>query len=253
VGNSDLKGAANDPNVRYLALTGVLAYRRHHDNTICAGIERVKQILPSHTPHDPVLLHRREIVRREGHFAVLHDEEIANEFNRALLHFLESAPYLAITVQIDKLLHLRNYDVWHFDPYHYCLRCLIERYVLYLRRHNKLGDVVIEPRYKKADKALKLSFAHIYEHGTEHLPRSVIQAHLLSKDIQFFQKSANIAGLQIADLLGHPSARRMRFERDGIPAPKDFGELIAGILVRRRYVRNPATSQISGWGQKWLP
>lgn len=115
------------------------------------------------------------------------------------------------------------------------------------------GDVVIEPRFKKADKKLKASFERIYDGGTENIPARIVQETLLSKDIQFFPKAANVAGLQIADILAHPSARRMRFERDGMPLPDDFGSAVAQILVDRRYARNPKTHAIVGWGTKWLP
>jgi Protein of unknown function (DUF3800) len=253
IGNSDLNGAAEDPNVRYLALTGVVAIRDHHDRIICGRMDDLKALLPGHSTDSPVLFHRREIIRREGPFAALWDPDIGPKFDAGLLTLFRECPYLAVTVQIDKRAHLDTYGVWHFDPYHYCLRCLIERYVLYLRRHRVMGDVVIEPRFKKADKKLKASFERIYLEGTENIPPRIVQAHLLSKDIGFYAKAANVAGLQVADLLAHPSARYMRFERDGEKQPEDFGGQIAQILVENRYARNPQTNQITGYGTKWLP
>lgn len=253
VGNADLASASTDPNVRYLALTGVYTTREWHDRIISSALDRAKAFLPPPSTGGPLVLHRREILRREGPFASLRDPDIGSRFDATILELLRSAPYLAITVQIDKKAHWETYGAWHFDPYHYCLRCLIERYVLYLRRHEKRGDVAIEPRFKKADKKLKASFQRIYETGTENIPGRVVQAHLISKDIQFFAKKSNVAGLQIADLLAHPSARHMRFAKNGEAMPNDFGAQIAQILVDRRYARNPQTHQIDGWGTKWLP
>jgi hypothetical protein len=253
VGNGDLKGAAADPNIRYLSLTGVVAIREQHDRLICGRMDAVKALLPAHSTGSPVLFHRREIVRREGAFAALYDEELAAAFNTALLAMFRDVPYLAITVQIDKLAHLETYGVWHFDPYHYCMRCLLERYVLYLRRHGWCGDVVVEPRNKKVDKKLKASFERTYREGTENIPGALFQDRLLSKDVMFFGKKANVAGLQLADLLAHPSARHMRFERDATPAPDDFGSKVIEILVDGRYARNPTTKLIDGYGTKWLP
>lgn len=133
------------------------------------------------------------------------------------------------------------------------LPCLVERYVNYLRRHGWRGDVVAEPRTKKVDKKLKASFERIYALGTDNIPAAVVQAHLLSKDIGFFAKKANVPGLQLADLLAHPSARYMRFEREGYADPDDFGSKVSDILVERRYARNPQTRAIKGYGTKWLP
>lgn len=253
VGNGDLRGAATDQNIRYLSLTGVVAIREHHDRVISRRMDEVKQLLPAHSTGSPVILHRREIVRREGAFGVLGDEALATKFNTALLAMFREAPYLAITVQIDKLAHLETYGVWHFDPYHYCMRCLLERYVLYLRRKDWRGDVVVEPRNKKVDKKLKASFERTYRDGTENIPGAVFQKYLLSKDVAFFPKKANVAGLQLCDLLAHPSARAMRFARDCIEAPDDFGSKVVQILVDRRYARNPSTKLIDGYGTKWLP
>jgi len=253
VGNSDLDNASTDPNVRFLSLTGILTSREAHDRIVSMQLEAVKALIPGHSTGNPIVFHRREILRREGRFAPLRDPNIGAEFNDALLAMVEFSPYLAITVQIDKKLHFQNYGVWHFDPYHYCLRCLVERYILYMRRHGKTGDVVIEPRYKKADKKLKASFERIYTSGTENIPARIVQSHLTSKEIHFSSKSDNLAGVQFADLIAHPSARYMRFKRDGIPQPNDFGGRIADVLVRRRYARNPRTMEIDGYGTKWLP
>ncbi len=170
-----------------------------------------------------------------------------------MLTFFEALPYLVITVVIDKKLHLETYGVWHFDPYHYCLRCLLERYVLYLRGHGWQGDVMIEARYKKADKKLKASYSRVLKDGTDNIPAAVVTAHLLPGDIHMKPKTANIAGLQIADLLAYPSARHMRFERDGVDQPEDFGTQVVQILLDKKYRRHPVTHQIPSYGRKWLP
>lgn len=112
---------------------------------------------------------------------------------------------------------------------------------------------MVEPRNKKVDKKLKASFERTYRDGTENIPGAVFQERLLSKDVMFFGKRSNVAGLQLADLLAHPSARGMRFERDAIPAPADFGSKVVEILVDSRYARNPKTKLIDGYGTKWLP
>ena len=62
---------------------------------------------------------------------------------------IEDLPYIANTVLIDKRAHVEKYGEWHNNPYHYCMIALIERYVLWLRRHKLTGDVVAEPKFKK--------------------------------------------------------------------------------------------------------
>jgi hypothetical protein len=112
---------------------------------------------------------------------------------------------------------------------------------------------MVEERFKKVDKKLKASVERIYFHGTEHLSSDTIQRHLVSKDVLMRPKQANIAGLQLADLIAHPSARHMRRERDGLSHPQDFGGQIVDILIARRYRRHLRTLKIDGFGTKWLP
>jgi hypothetical protein len=250
VGNGDLRGAAADDNVRYLSLTGILTKIDLHERAISPLVNDLKVDIFGTAD---VILHRREIVRREGIFSLLRNKEKAQSFDAALLGLIKDCPYLAITISIDKREHLERYSTWHFDPYHYCLRCLIERYVMWLRRHKLTGDVAIEPRFPKVDKKVKKSFQIIYEQGTQHISATAVREHLLSRDIKFIPKRSNVAGMQLCDLLAHPSYRSMKLERLGLPEPPDFGTDIVEILRRHRYSRHPKSQKISGWGRKWLP
>lgn len=252
VGNSDLRGASTDPNIQFLSLTAITVKRALHEAQFVPQIEHLKRHFPDHSQSTPVILHRREIMRKEGPFSVLRDPDLEATFNDELEATLGRLPFLVNTVQIDKKAHLEKYRVWQFEPYHYCLCCIVERYVLFLETHNLTGDVVIEPRNKKSDKKLKDSFRRIYTSGTDNISAGRIQARLLSHDIGFFAKAANVAGLQVADILAHPSARYMRFKRDNLDHPDDYGTRLAELLVRSKYSRSPR-GKITGWGLKWLP
>lgn len=253
VGNADLKNAPNDDNVRYLSLTGVTTLRSFHDETIQPAFDELKIDLFGHTQDSPVILHRREVIDRTGPFAVLNDEKIRADFDRRTLDLIGKLPYIATTVTIDKAEHVERYGVWHFDPYHYCMRCLIERFVLWLRRHDWTGDVVAETRYRQVDKKVKASFQRIWRDGTEFISAPIVQERLTSREIKLFPKSQNCAGLQLCDLIAHPSFRAMRRLRNGEPIPDDFGGKVAAILEDKKLARNPKTGTIYGWGRKWLP
>lgn len=66
VGNGDLYGAAHDPNVRYLSLTGIIMKVRSHANRLQPTIDHLKAVHIGDNGQNSVILHRREIVRREG-------------------------------------------------------------------------------------------------------------------------------------------------------------------------------------------
>jgi Protein of unknown function (DUF3800) len=252
VGNGDLSGASSNPNERYLSLTALLTSIDVYHQRFRPEIENLKKEIFGEGGQE-IILHRREILRREGPFKLLSDLATANKFNDRLLFLLEDLPYLAITVIIDKREHLQIYGEWAADPYHYCLEALIERFALWLRKHDYRGDIVIEARAKKQDKRVKQVFTQIYEQGTQNIRASIIQEYLTSREIKLMIKTDNCPAMQIVDLIAHPSARGMRFERSGEAHPSDFGTKIFDILQRKKYARHPQTGEIAGWGQKWFP
>lgn len=245
--------ATADPNARYLSLTGYLTRQTTHDLLIQPRLDDFKAELFGHTPENPVILHRREILRREGVFACLKDETKSSRFNDWLLEFLESTPALVLTMQVNKHALLQKYTVWQHDPYHYCMQCMMERYVRWLNWHGFQGDVFIEARGKEPDRRLSRSYERLYNLGTSYVRKEAFQKVLITKKLQMRTKKANIAGLQIADLIAHPSARHMRHLEEGRPTPNDFGGSIVRILQQKRYYRDRDTKDIEGIGLKWLP
>jgi len=170
----------------------------------------------------------------------------------ACIRSLGSLDYVAFTVVIDKQELLQRYKVWRYHPYHYCLEVLIERYVRWLEYLCETGDVMAEARGKKEDRQLQEEYTRLYTHGTAYVPQGTTQAHLTSKELKVKPKHNNIAGLQLADLLAHPSYRFLRTRNDRLLTPANFGGQIASILERDKYYRSPSGG-ISGWGIKWLP
>lgn len=250
VGNDDV----HHPDERYLSITGITTKISAHDNHITREIEQIKSDLFGHAPPDRlVILHRREIIRKEEPFEALQDPDVNAEWERRILDLIERLPYIANSVLIDKKAHVDRYPVWHYNPYHYCMRTLVERYVLWLRRHKREGDVVAEPRFKKVDKKLKDSFAYIYNHGTEHIPPEIIRRHLTSSEIKFEPKEANVCGLQLVEMIANPSHQSLKAKITGVPMKASFGSRIVKILERSRYARHPTNGSINGWGQKILP
>jgi hypothetical protein len=250
VGNDDVR----HPSERYLSLTGIITKTSGHEKRITPEIEALKSDLFGHDPpRKTVVLHRREIVRREPPFGALQDFATNAEWERRILALIEGLPYIAITVMIDKHEHMQKYSVWQFNPYHYCVRALVERYVLWLNRNNLTGDVVAEPRFKKADKKLKASFEYIYKHGTEHIPAATIRRRLTSQEIKFEPKSANVCGLQLVEMIAHPSHQALKAKFTGEQMAASFGSRVVEILLRGRYSRHPKSGLVESWGQKQLP
>jgi hypothetical protein len=66
VGNSDM-GASQDPNHRYLSLTGVVLELGYVDAHVFSSLEALKRKYFGSHPDDPIVLHRKEVrPRRPG-------------------------------------------------------------------------------------------------------------------------------------------------------------------------------------------
>jgi hypothetical protein len=250
VGNDDTKSESE----RYLSLTSITAKMHIHDNTIQPEIEKLKNELFGHNPPQyPVVLHRREILRKEKPFDCLQDAKINAEWETRILGLIESFPYIAHTVLIDKHEHAKRYGRWQFNPYHYCMLTLVERYVLWLNRHKLTGDVLAESRDKQQDKALKQAFGYIYEKGTDKIPPATVQRCLTSREIKLQPKEANICGLQLVDMLANPGHQLLKCRLRGEQMKGPFAIRVTDLLTKHRYARDPKTGKIEGWGTKTLP
>lgn len=251
VGNHDLEVATRDPNHRYLSLTGVIFDLEYVRALVAPRLEDLKWRHFGSHPDNPVILHRHELVNRKPPFEVLRDSGRSAAFDAELLKLLDEIDYLVVTVVIDKQEHVNRYRQWSAHPYHYCLMVLVERLVLELRSRGLTGDVMAESRGTREDGALKAAFRGIYEHGTDTISGTVVQRYLTSREIKLAKKRDNIAGLQIADLLAHPSWKCCLARREGTSLAVNFGGRVAEILERSKYRRNG--TRIDGYGRKWLP
>jgi hypothetical protein len=252
VGNSDL-GASYDENHRHLSLTGVIVSQAHVRETLRPQIEDLK--LRYFGPHGdtPLILHRKELVNQRRPFQALLDPDLRAEFDVELLNLLRDWEYLVITAVIDKLAHLQQHQQWAFDPYHYCLTVILERFALELHSRGDQGDVMAESRGGKEDMRLKAEFSRIYRGGTPgNISHERFVECLTSSELKVSPKSANVAGLQLADLIAHPSFKATKARREGQPLAENFGGQVAAILESSKY-RRSRFGRLDGYGRKWLP
>jgi hypothetical protein len=251
VGNPDF-GASEDPNHRYLSLTGVLMELDYVAKVVTPTFEDLKARYFEAHPDEPVVLHRKELLSGKPPFQALKDQALRDAFNKELLSLLRELSYLVLTVVIDKLEQKQRYTVWRFDPYHYALTVLAERYVQWLERKSACGDLMAESRGGKEDRRLKASFSRLCAEGTEYVAPDVFARWLTSKELKVRPKAANVTGLQLADLIAHPSFQSVRREKDPAVVLAPFGGEIVTILEESKYLRSP-NGRIEGWGRKWLP
>ncbi len=198
---------------RYLCLLGMIVEAETYRRSFHPAVEALKQKHFPHDPDNPIVLHRREIVNRSGYAWRLRDPAARKAFNEDLLQFLRDQDYRLIAVVMDKKNHVERYGDAAFHPYHYSLAILLERYCGLLNYLNAKGDVMVERRGKREDALLMRAYEALYDFGTWYRGPEFFRSALTSRNIKIKSKEANIAGLQIADLLAYPCKQEILRER----------------------------------------
>jgi hypothetical protein len=234
VGNPDLESSDN-PNHRFLSLTGIILELGHVESIVHPQMETLKAKFFRSHPDEPVIFHRKEMVNAKPPFECLKDPEVLKNFDRELLNLIEAWEYIVITVCLDKKKHKETYTAWRYDPYHYCLAVLLERFVFFLNRMNSQGDVMAESRGGKEDMRLKSSFARLWKDGTDYVSPDQFQKALTSRQLKVKPKANNISGLQLADLVAHPSRNEILKEQ-GI-LEKEFSLFVQELIkiLQKKY------------------
>jgi hypothetical protein len=152
----DNLNSANDPQEQFLCLMGVILDLDTGHRILTQKMDDLK--VSTFRTVD-VGLHRREIVdKRPPPFDLLNDSQTRAHFDSGLLDIFANCDYTALAVLIDKKEHKERYAVWKSHPYHYCLKAMMERYVMWLKGKGGAGDVMAEWRGVKPNKKLEHAY-----------------------------------------------------------------------------------------------
>ncbi|MEW5825539.1 MAG: DUF3800 domain-containing protein [Candidatus Bipolaricaulota bacterium] len=254
VGNSSLRvGDPNNENDRFLSLTGVAVRGDYALASFVPEMDALKRRFFQTDPDVPVILHRTDMLNRKWPFTELQDPATESAFYVALNERLAAWEYAVVSVVIDKHRQKNLYQVWQANPYHYCMKVLLERYVMFLQGGSATGDVMVESRQAKDDFKLKESYKRLYISGTERIAATSFQRRLSSKELKVKPKSANIAGLQLADLLAC-GAQRGILSEVGLPSRSNHGfdSDVWALLEGAKFIRD-RDGKTLGFGKKLLP
>lgn len=241
-----------EPAHRYLCLLGCWFrnpdYLKFHE-----ALEELKSRLLPHHPDDPVVLHREDILNARKAFKLLRDPVARKEWDESLLGIISAAEFRVVAVVIDKMALRKSYGDAASHPYHLGLGFLLQRYAGFLNHINRTGDLMAESRGGLEDRLLKESYARVYERGVWQTHASSFQGALSSRQIKLKTKLANISGLQLADLLGHPVKQWVLKNHgllDGDLAL--FGERVMTV-VESKFNRHLYNGKIEGYGTVLFP
>jgi len=241
----------NEPGHRYLCLLGCW-FRTgdylpfHHD------LDNLKQRHFPHNPDEPVVLHREDLVNRRGSFWRLRDPAARAGFDNDLLSVLSEAKFRVVAVVIDKLRLRESYPT-PAHPYHLAMGFLLQRYCGFLSHINRVGDVMAESRGGRENRLLVDSYNRAYQRGVWMTRAEVFQRALTTHELKLKPKAANVAGLQLADLLAHPVRLAILIGKGEIRGPQSvFGERVMGI-VRPKFNCHLYDGRVEGYGTVFFP
>lgn len=237
---------------RFLSLTGVAMTINEARDSLTPKFDWIKTNVFDHDADEPVIFHRRKIVQRKGIFGVLNDDRKRALFDKAMLRSIKVCDYNVITVVIDKLA-AQDKNAWkEKHPYHYLMQILTEKFARFLDRMNDFGDIMPEGRMGKKDALLQEAYEAVRQNGNYYYSPTQIRHRIPSSNLKIRYKRDNIAGLQLADLLAHPSHMAMLTQQKQPITLGNFATAVNEVLVATKYDRS-GSGRIDGYGRKVLP
>lgn len=185
-------------------------------------------------------LHTADIARNRNGFEGLKKPEYRQRFYHELNILMRKLDYEVMACVIKKEAHLQRYGLAALDPYMLSLDILVERFCMMVGDHENGGIIVAEKRGPALDRQLDLAWLNLKVQGTKFMQASQIEKRIQSLNLQ--DKKANIAGLQLADLVVTPIGRHVL----GKPTKEDFQ------IVESKMRRSPS-GRIDGYGLITLP
>jgi len=238
----------SNPIHRYFGLLGVWL-EQNADAKFTQNLKTFKESI-FHETSMPVAFHRKDIINKKGAFGILREAEINQKFNYGLLNLLSNSEFRLICVLIDKKFLWEQYSN-PADPYHYCLRAMLDRYCQWLKCRNAVGDVMAEARGKQFDRLLELEYKRFFEENIAygHEQKRV----LTSSSIKFSRKTDHQAGVELADILAYPIKQNMLITAELIEeSDPNFSDMLIR-AIKGKYHKNERTEEINGYGLVWIP
>lgn len=252
VGTDHLTNLSDDKG-RYLSLTGVAMTLETVRNELEPAFNLIKSEMFNHDPDAPLILHRKDIMGGNGAFRRIRtDADFRADFDKRIVACFTDTPYVVITALIDKRWMLTQTHWTERHPYHYLMEILVEKFVQFLERKQAIGDIMPESRQGK-DAKLQKAYLTVRDRGTQFVSSDRIASRLRGSNLKFRKKSENSAGLQLCDLIAHPSHMFVREKMGHDVQRGPFCQGVCDILWNSKYDRSIYNGRIKGYGYKHLP
>lgn len=186
-----------DDTYPVFVLAGCIFDFDYYHSKVESAIQALKQ---KHFCRTDIILRSYDIRKQKNDFAVLVDKKKREEFYKDLNKEMTGLEYTIIAAAIDKNRFKQQYSD-PGNPYHLCFRFIMEHTIMFLGSKKESLMFRIESRETHNDRKLAQEYEN-FKNGTPMFEAAEIQSKF--SDLSFNQKSQNIAGMQIADLVAYP-------------------------------------------------
>ena len=195
-----------DPQYPVFVLGGCIVDLDYHERHIVSEVKKFKNKVFN---RDDLILHTADIARRKGVFRALTNKDFRAYFYKEINKLMSSLSYTVIACVIKKEDYLKRYGIAAMDPYMLSLKILVERFIFEIKSKGSTekGIIIAESRDETLDNQLRLSWIELRTGGTEYLSAAEVRRQL--DELHIRNKSKDIAGLQIADLIVSPIGRHV--------------------------------------------
>lgn len=196
--------ATYDRNFPIFTLCGILVPVKKVNN-FKKAIDELKQEFWNTTD---VILHSRDIRKCEKHFEILFDNDVKQRFyNRVNEVLSQQGVYIIVCCSVQKEACIAKHGV-KADVYGTALKYVIQRSIFCVDDINREGgkiDIIVERRGKREDAALLNYYNKLRFTGMHYVTPERLAEHM--GHFGFSNKSENVFGLQVADLIAYPVSR----------------------------------------------
>lgn len=194
-----------DPHNPCFVLGGIIVDRAYVRTVMR---QRVHQFKTDFFGDPDIILHTNDIIRARNGFEDLADPDVRRAFYEAINTLMRELDYQVVACVIDKPALVEQYGKAAADPYHFSLHILIERFCKEIGDCVDGGIIYAEKRGEPLDYLLNAAWEalHVTGPGTGYVSGMMIDERIC--ELVLKEKRLNIAGLQLADLVISPIARR---------------------------------------------
>lgn len=183
-------------------LGGIIMQLDYAEQVVEPRIRRFKDDLFG---RDDICLHTADIVRNKNGFERLMEPAFRQRFYDELNNLMRELDYTVVACAIKKDAHLARYGMAAVDPYLLSLDILVERFCFEIGNIPNGGVIYAEKRSPVLDRELDIAWLNLRVQGTESIQASTVNGRITN--LHTVSKEANVAGLQLADLVVSPIGR----------------------------------------------